>query len=297
MSDPYFKFYPTDWKADDQLKFCSAAARGVWIEMLCICHNATPYGHFLIDGISPTDAELTVLTGIPTEQITQAMGELESRKIFSRTAKGVIYSRKLVRDEKKRREGKKNGSNGGGNPLLKKGTVPKNQRVRGYRRSDSPEKTERIFQKKEGKCWWCDCQLDKENFGPNFFHVDHLVAICDGGTNDEANLVPSCASCNHSRARKDWENPSDNKGGINSDNNTQIPIPESSTKKKEYRFKGKVVRLTAKDWEALRGKTGLSEDGFLSWICSKDDYYSTLAEHERAEWWMRLNGAIRSMKR
>ena len=36
---------------------------------------------------------------------------------------------------------------------------------------------------------------------PNGFHVDHLMPICDGGSNDEENLVPACASCNHKRAR------------------------------------------------------------------------------------------------
>lgn len=105
--NPWFKFYPTDWKADNQLKLCSAAARGLWIEMLCICHQATPYGHFLIDGSAPTETELSVLTGIPTEQITTLIGELSSRSIFSRTSKGVFYSRKMVNDEKKSREGKK----------------------------------------------------------------------------------------------------------------------------------------------------------------------------------------------
>lgn len=105
--NPWFKFYPTDWKADNQLKLCSAASRGLWIEMLCICHQAKPYGHFLIDESAPTETELSVMTGIPTEQIPALIGELSSRGIFSRTAKGVIYSRKMVNDEKKSREGKK----------------------------------------------------------------------------------------------------------------------------------------------------------------------------------------------
>jgi predicted transcriptional regulator len=107
MGTPWFKFYPTDWKSDDALKLCSASSRGVWIEMLCICHNATPYGHFVLDGQPVTDTQLSVLTGIPVDQIAQALGELASRGIFSRTSKGVIYSRKLVRDEKKSKEGAK----------------------------------------------------------------------------------------------------------------------------------------------------------------------------------------------
>jgi hypothetical protein len=117
LTNPWFKFYPADWKADDQLKLCSASARGLWVEMLCICHHATPYGHLLINGQPPTDTQLSVLTGIALEEITRLMGELQTREIFSRTAKGVIYSRKMVRDAQKASEGRKYGKKGG-NPKL-----------------------------------------------------------------------------------------------------------------------------------------------------------------------------------
>lgn len=141
VTNPWFKFYPTDWKADTQLKLCSAAARGFWMEMLCICHDAKPYGHFLINGVAPTDAELTVLTGIKLEQISELIGELSSRGIFSRTAKGVIYSRKLVRQGQMSSEGKKNGKIGGNPSLCKKTTKTKGltPRIMGGDNTQKPE--------------------------------------------------------------------------------------------------------------------------------------------------------------
>ena len=47
---PSFQFYPDDWRADNELHICSLAARGLWIEMMMIMHNATPYGTLLARG-------------------------------------------------------------------------------------------------------------------------------------------------------------------------------------------------------------------------------------------------------
>jgi hypothetical protein len=113
MSNPWFKFYPTDWKADDRLRMCSVSARGLWIEMICIMHHADPYGHLVVNGEAPTDTQLAVLTGIPTDQLAPLASELEKAGVFSRTQKGVIYSRRLVRDHKKSKINQKNGKNGG----------------------------------------------------------------------------------------------------------------------------------------------------------------------------------------
>jgi hypothetical protein len=113
VTNPWFKFYPTDWKADDRLRMCSAASRGLWVEMLCICHQSKPYGHLLVNGLPPTDTQLAVLSGIPTEQVSSLLAELETAGVFSRTLKGVIYSRRMTRDEKKSKINQENGKNGG----------------------------------------------------------------------------------------------------------------------------------------------------------------------------------------
>jgi hypothetical protein len=113
------KFYPSDWAADEKLRMCSLAARGLWIEMIALMHRSDQYGHLLVGNIAPTDAQLAVLVGASPDQIPDLIGELESVGVFSRTRKGVIYSRRMSRDEKRSQNARKNGAKGG-NPKLGK---------------------------------------------------------------------------------------------------------------------------------------------------------------------------------
>lgn len=118
---PWMKFYPADWRSDPALRLCGLAARGLWIEMLCIMHSATPYGHLLVNGSPVSDAQLAVLAGTLPDQIPALVGELETAGVFSRTGKGVIYSRRMTRDEKRAALARKHGAKGG-NPNLCKTT-------------------------------------------------------------------------------------------------------------------------------------------------------------------------------
>jgi hypothetical protein len=70
-------------------------------------HEATPYGHLLINGRLPTNAQLAKQTGIPARSITASMHELEAAKVFSRTVDGVAFSRHMIRAEKRASEGRK----------------------------------------------------------------------------------------------------------------------------------------------------------------------------------------------
>jgi hypothetical protein len=116
-AQPWMKFYPRDWRADEKLRVCSLAARGLWMEMLALMHGSERYGHLLINGKAPTDAQLAVLAGAPSPQVVDLLGELEEAGVFSRSASGAIYSRRMIADEKKARTARKNGKNGG-NPSL-----------------------------------------------------------------------------------------------------------------------------------------------------------------------------------
>jgi hypothetical protein len=41
---PSFQFYPADWKQNAKLRRCSEAARGAWIDVLCLLHDFDEYG-------------------------------------------------------------------------------------------------------------------------------------------------------------------------------------------------------------------------------------------------------------
>ena len=119
-AQPWMKFYPQDWRADERLRMCSLAARGLWVEMLSIMHRSERYGHLLVGGQVPTDAQLAVLAGATTEEVSEMIGQLESAGVFSRAASGAIYSRRMTRDHRKANDARKFG-NEGGNPKLKAG--------------------------------------------------------------------------------------------------------------------------------------------------------------------------------
>lgn len=44
MKRPSFQFYPADWKNNSKLRRCSEAARGAWIDVLCLLHDCDEYG-------------------------------------------------------------------------------------------------------------------------------------------------------------------------------------------------------------------------------------------------------------
>lgn len=113
MKNPWMKFYPSDWRGDAKLRMCSIAARGLWLEMLAIAHEAEEYGCVTINGKSPTNLQLAKMVGEDESWVTQWVTELENSGVFSRTSDGVIYSRRMVRDYKKAEVSRENGKNGG----------------------------------------------------------------------------------------------------------------------------------------------------------------------------------------
>jgi hypothetical protein len=119
---PWLKFYPSDWRSDPKLRMCSLAARGLWIEMLALMHEANPRGHLLVNGIAPNNQQLSVLVGT-TADISELISELEAVDVFSRTDSGVIYSRRMTRDEEKSEAAKAHGTLGG-NPALRRTVKP-----------------------------------------------------------------------------------------------------------------------------------------------------------------------------
>jgi len=214
---PWMKFYPSDWRADPALRMCSVAARGLWMEMLCIMHEADPKGSLVLNARPLNERQLAGLAGASPNEVRKWLAELETAGVFSRESDGTIFSRRIRRDVERDAVAASAGSRGG-NPEIRRGTVPKEQRVRPFKRSDSPRKTERIYAKSDGKCHWCGDDLPWDNW-----HVDHVLPICDGGTNDEKNLVASCPDCNHRRARISYPTPTLVMVGTHSDTNAQKP--------------------------------------------------------------------------
>ena len=120
MTDPWFKFYPSDWRGDAGLRQCSYAARGLWMDLLSIMHEAEPYGHLLVNG-KPLDARrIGAVLGGSEKQVAALLSELEEAGVFSRTDDGTIYSRRMLRDRAKADRDRANGKRGGNPDLTEK---------------------------------------------------------------------------------------------------------------------------------------------------------------------------------
>lgn len=99
---PAFQFYAQSWLSDRELRKCSIEARGLWIDMLAIMHQSKIYGH-LYDGLDiVSNKNLAQDCRIPVKKLVKLIQELEVHNIFSRDINGVPFSRKMVRDEKRR---------------------------------------------------------------------------------------------------------------------------------------------------------------------------------------------------
>jgi hypothetical protein len=111
---PYFPFYPADWQADERLRICSVAARGFWMECLCVAHKAVRRG-FLeqAPGHPLTPVQLSQLAGCTEEEAVRLTQELLNAGVPSVDGNGVLFSRRMVRDEKIRKARSRAGRMGG----------------------------------------------------------------------------------------------------------------------------------------------------------------------------------------
>ena len=117
MKRPSFQFYPGDWLRDPALRSCSPAARGLWIDMLCLMHEGTPYGYLKVNLKVILPDKLARMTGLTFDEAERLLFELEEAGVFSRDKSGCIFSRRMIQDEEIRKKRAAGGFKGG-NPIL-----------------------------------------------------------------------------------------------------------------------------------------------------------------------------------
>jgi hypothetical protein len=137
MPQNYIKFYGNDWRSDPRLRVCSAASRGVWIDLITFMMEAEPFGYLLINDKQPTPEQIGMLTCTPPQVVKKALVELEEAGVFSRCEDGTIYSRRMVRDRERSEEGRKHKLEGIGR------SPPSSPPPRVATSPPSPEKVER----------------------------------------------------------------------------------------------------------------------------------------------------------
>jgi hypothetical protein len=135
LKRPSFQFYPGDWLKDTALRACCLAARGLWMDMLSFMHQGTPYGYLTLPSVVDDGGKdilrpilpgtLARMVGGTAEEVDRLLSELEAAGVFSRSAEGIIFSRRMVSDEKLRELRASGGILSLGNPNVPQ---PKNNR-------------------------------------------------------------------------------------------------------------------------------------------------------------------------
>jgi len=106
-AERWMRFYPSDWLGDPALRTCSYAARGLWMDMLCLMDAAKPRGHLKLSRQKVDAQTLATLTNGTPRRVEKLLAELQKAGVFSVNSRGTIYSRKMVREEKWSKKGKK----------------------------------------------------------------------------------------------------------------------------------------------------------------------------------------------
>ena len=132
---PSFQFYPGDWLNDAALRLVSVGARGLWIDMLCMMHQGTPYGHLKVAGKVILPSNLARTLGATLPEVEGWLAELKEVNAYSINEDGCIYSRRMVRDEEIRLK-RAEGGTYGGNPAL--GTPKKPHPKEGKKVNQNP---------------------------------------------------------------------------------------------------------------------------------------------------------------
>jgi hypothetical protein len=118
MKRPAFQFYPADWRKDAALQSCSIGARGLWHELLCVMHECAPYGHLCINGSPVKEREAARLCGVTLNEYAKLLVELWGAGVPSVTTGGIMFSRRMVKDEHIRTVRAEAGKQGGNPNLL-----------------------------------------------------------------------------------------------------------------------------------------------------------------------------------
>jgi hypothetical protein len=138
---PWFSFYPEDWLSDEKLRACTLAARALWTDMLCLMHKNDRRGYLQLSGKPVTADQLARMTGCSTDDVSRLLAELISAGVPSVSEHGILYSRRMVRDEALRQVRSEAGQKGGRQTgrLLKQIAKQKSSKRSSKRQAPEPE--------------------------------------------------------------------------------------------------------------------------------------------------------------
>jgi hypothetical protein len=120
MKLPAIQFYTGDWRKDPGIQALDFEARGLWFEMLCLMNESADRGRLTLNGAAMPIPALARILGVSEDLLNQILTKLLTYGVASRCPdSGVIFNRRMVRDEEIRKK-RADAGKLGGNPVLLK---------------------------------------------------------------------------------------------------------------------------------------------------------------------------------
>jgi len=204
------KFWWCDWQNDKALQLCSLAARGLWIELLGLCHASEQLGYLLINGEPPDCQQIADMLGkTSAKEIAKLLDELERRKVFSRTDTNTIFCRRMVRDADASAIGAAEVRKKWGDGELSGTTRARRLAEARKKATHTPEQWQAMVDAIGDRCLRCNHVAGDNGNG---LVKDHIIPIYQGGSDGIENIQPMCRRCNAAKGPDttdyrppDWE--------------------------------------------------------------------------------------------
>lgn len=117
---PSMQYYPNDWRSDAGVQSLDYFTRGVWHEILCIMHVSDTRGRLTLNNKKMPIEALAMALGLSIQITESAVNKILEYGVASQDQDGVVYCRRMVRDEHARQQHRAAGAFGG-NPNFKTG--------------------------------------------------------------------------------------------------------------------------------------------------------------------------------
>lgn len=126
MKLPAIQWYPGDWLKDPGVSALSYEDRGIWFHILMHMFNSEPRGKLTLNGQAMPVEALSRLLGLDNQKTTTTLTTLLTYGVASvEPDTGIMYCRRMVKDEKTRQIRIESGSLGGNPVLLKQKSTTK----------------------------------------------------------------------------------------------------------------------------------------------------------------------------
>lgn len=145
----------SDWFSSIDVRSCSLAAQGLWVNMLGIMSRADRKGFLSINGKQMDSRELAKFVGEFKDKVEELLVELEYYKVFSRAEDGTIYNRRMVNESelsRKRAEAGRKGGSSKQNPSKTEASVSSKHEA--TLESDNEDDSSSSIKEEDFNQWW-----------------------------------------------------------------------------------------------------------------------------------------------